>query len=167
MGVHQWHVQAGHSQFRLTCVSTLAGRGSHSEGHCVKYGGRRRESTHPSLPAVSFTPVLTNKQTPDSRCQSLNLIQTGFQTSPACRTATCFFAESRLTNQTPLSATLLICMMLGTPSLQYSSHPKDKQLTDAINSALLTSLLYSNPFYSTVDSTAVNSVLLALLLTGL
>lgn len=129
----------------------------------------REHSTLP--PAVSFTPVMANKQTPDSRCQSLNLIQVGFQTAPASRTATCFFAESRSTNQMPLSATPPICMMLGAPSLQYllSSHQKDKQLTNAINSysALHPSLLYSDPFYSIVDSTAVNSVLLALLLTGL
>lgn len=186
--VSSWRTLMMHGCAPMTCsgwpfttlanpLPTLVGRGGHSEGHRVrKYGGRggrswgwREHSTLP--PAFSFTPVLRNKQTPDSRCQSLNLIQVGFQTTPASRTAMCFFAESRPTNQMPLSATPLICMTLGAPSLQYlhSSHQKDKQLTDAINSysALYPSLLYSNSFYFNVDSTAVNSVLLALLLTGL
>ncbi len=63
MGVHQWHVQAGHSQLWLNLVPTLVGRGGHSEGHCMmKYGGRagrswgwREQSSLP--PAVSFMPV--------------------------------------------------------------------------------------------------------------
>lgn len=144
--MHQWHVQAGHSQLWLTPLPTLVGRGGHREGYRLwgsREGGGRGvkdgENTQPSL--------LLSHLTPDSRCQSLNLIQVDFQTTPTSRTATCFFAESRSTNQMPLSATPLICMTLGAPSLQYlhSSHKKDKQLTDAINSysALLSTLLYS------------------------
>lgn len=154
MGVHQWHVQAGHSQLWLSPLPTLVGRGSHSEGHRVKYGGKggrswgwREDRTLIPPSCCLMYACLTNKQTPDSRCQSLNLIQVGFQTTPASRTAMCFFAESRPTNQMPLSATLLICMTLGAPhyNIYTQATRKTKQLTDAINSfsALLFTLLYS------------------------
>lgn len=94
-----------------------------------------------SLLLSHFYACLT-KQTPDSRCRSLNLVQT----TPASRTATCYFAASRPTNQTPLSATppdlhdagnLPPLPPLLPPQLQYlhSSHQKDKPPTDAINSS--------------------------------
>lgn len=54
--MHQWHVQAGHSQLWLTRLPTLVGRGGHSEGYRVwgsREGGGRGvkdgENTQPSL----------------------------------------------------------------------------------------------------------------------
>lgn len=101
-------------------LNTGVGRGGHGEGHGVmKYGGDGGLGVgdtgrkHPSLLLSHLRLFEKSKQTPDSRCQSLNLIQVGFRTSPASKIATSFFAESQLTNQMPLSASLLICMMLG------------------------------------------------------
>ncbi|KAF1387195.1 hypothetical protein PFLUV_G00102830 [Perca fluviatilis] len=125
---------------------------------------RERELIPPSCCLIYV--CLTNKQTPDSRCQSLNLIQVGFQTTPASRTATCFFAESRPTNQMPLSATPLICMTLGVP--HYNIYTQATRKTDAINSCSAIPLLYLILTHSTPLLTPLLlTQFLALLLTGL
>lgn len=170
MGVHQWHVQAGHSQLWLTPVSTLVGRGGHSEEHFVmKYGGRAGRSrrwreegnAHPSL----LLSHLTNKQTPDSRCQSLKLIQVGFLRPPQ---PVELQRVSLLRAGRPIRCPCLpLCMTLG--SSYYNIYTQNHQKTNSWPmplthySACHHSLLKSNPFYFNVDSIAVNWVLLALL----
>ncbi len=174
MGVHQWHVQAGYSQLWLTPLRSLVGRGSYSEGCCVmKYGGRtgrswgwRDEKTLIPPSSCLIKACLTNKQTPDCRCQSLNLIQVGLQSTPASRTATCFFVRAGRPIRCP-------CLPLA--DLHDAGSPHDNiysQATRKTNSWLMTplirtrsalhlSLLNSNSFYFTVDSTdatAINSV---------
>lgn len=58
----------------------------------------------------------------------------GFPLLQPSRTAKRLFAESRPTNQTPMSVAPPICMTLGDLQYLHSSHQKDKHSIDAINS---------------------------------
>lgn len=108
MGLHQWHVQAGHSQLWLNPWPAVVGRatilmkGTYDGKWSGKSSGWREENNLSPLSSPQT-------KTADSRCQVSEPHPGGFQATPTNTIAAFFVCQ--LTSQMPMSTPSWVCMM--------------------------------------------------------